>query len=55
MLWIHEAIAVIHHAYPNQIADQGKNLMRDQFYHGLLPGLQGTLSFAMADLPDGNR
>ena len=26
MLQIHEAVAIIHHTYPNQITDQGKNL-----------------------------
>ena len=51
MLQIHEAMEVIHHAYPDRISDQGKNLTRDQFYHSLLPGLQDALSFAMADLP----
>ena len=29
MLWIHEAVAVICHTYPDRIADQGKNLTRD--------------------------
>ena len=52
MLWIHEAMVVICCEYPDQIADQGKNLTRDPFYHGLLPGLQDALSFAMADLPE---
>ena len=37
MLQIHEAMAVIHHTYPDQISDQGKNLMRNRFYHGLSP------------------
>ena len=35
MLQIHEAMAVICHTYPDQISDQGKNLTRDRFYHGL--------------------
>ena len=26
MLQIHEAVVVIHHAYPDQVTDQGKNL-----------------------------
>ena len=29
ILWIHEAVAVIHHAYPKRLADQGKNLILD--------------------------
>ena len=51
MLWIHKAVVVIHHAYLDHIADQGKNLMMDQFYYRLLPGLRDALSFAIADLP----
>ena len=43
---------MIHSVYPDSIADQGKNLTRDRFYHGLLPSLHSTLSFAMADLPE---
>ena len=39
MLQIQEAIAVICHAYPDQVTDQGKNLARDWFYHGLAPSL----------------
>ena len=48
MLRIHEAFAVICHAYLDQISDQGKNLMRDRFYHSLSPSLR----FAMAELPE---
>ena len=55
MLWIHGAMAVIHQAYPDRIADQGKNLTRDRFYNGLLPSLWDALSFAMADLPEGEQ
>ena len=29
MLSIHEAVVVIHHAYPERLADQGKNLAQD--------------------------
>ena len=50
MLWIHKAVAVIHHTYLDCIADQGKNLTREQFYHRLLPGLRDALSFAIANL-----
>ena len=39
MLQIHEAIAVIHCAYPDQVTNQGKNLAWDRFYHGLAPSL----------------
>ena len=52
MLQIHEAVAVICHAYPDRISDQGKNLMWDQFYHGLSPSLCDALGFAMAKLPE---
>ena len=37
MVRIHKAVAVIHHAYPEQVADQGKNWAQDRFYHGLAP------------------
>ena len=39
MLQIHKAVAVIHCAYPDQVKDQGKNLVQDRFYHGLAPSL----------------
>ena len=39
MLQIHEAAVVICHAFPDRIADQGKNLTQDQFYRSLLPSL----------------
>ena len=52
MLQIHEAMAVIHCTYPDQVTDQGKNLAWDQFYHGLTPSLQDVLGFVMAELPE---
>ena len=52
MLQVHEAVAVIRCAYPDQTSDQGKNLMRDQFYHVLSPSLHDALGFAMAELPE---
>ena len=45
-------MVVIHHAYPDQISDQGKNLMQDRFYQRLLPSLHGAPGFAMAELPE---
>ena len=51
MLQIHRAVAVIHHAYPDRVTNQGKNLARDQFYHGLSPSLCNTLRFTMVELP----
>ena len=51
MLWIHEAIVVICHAYLDQVTDQGKNLVWDWFYLGLTPSLQDALEFVMAELP----
>ena len=52
MLQIHEAVAVICHAYPDWVMDQGKNLAWDQFYHGLAPSLQDALGFTMVELPE---
>ena len=52
MLWIHEAMLVIHCAYPHQVTDQGKNLVWDQFCHGLTPSLWDALGFMMAELPE---
>ena len=39
MLQIHEALAIIHHTYLDQVTDQGKNLVQDRFYHGLASSL----------------
>ena len=52
MLQIHEAIAIIHHAFPDGVTDERKNLAQDRFYHGLAPSLQDALEFAMAELPE---
>ena len=52
MLRVHEAIAVVKHAYPNQVPNEGEGLRRDHFYYGLTPSLRDVLSFAMADLPE---
>ena len=52
MLQIHEAVAVIHHTYLDQITYQGRNLAQDQFYHGLSPSLHDALRFEMAELPE---
>ena len=43
---------MIHHTYPDQIPNQGKDLKKDCFYHGLQAGLWDALSFTMADLPE---
>ena len=50
MLHVHEASTVIRCAYLDWIPDQGKNLMRDGFYHGLTPSLCNVLTFAIAEL-----
>ena len=50
MLQILEAVAVICHAYLDRVTDQGKNLVWDRFYHGLMPSLQDALGFAMANM-----
>ena len=52
MLQIHEAVVVIHHAYQDRVTDQGKNLVWDQFYHGLTPSLWDALGFVIAELPE---
>ena len=52
MLQIHKVVAIIHHTYPDQITDQGKNLAWDRFYHGLVPSLQDALEFVMVELPE---
>ena len=51
MLRIHDAITVIHCAYPEHLPDQGRDLKKDRFYHGLRPYLHDALSFAMVELP----
>ena len=52
MLRVHEAVAVVKHAYPNQVPNEGEGLRRDHFYYRLTPNLRDALSFAMADLPE---
>ena len=51
MLHIHNVVAVIHRTYPECLHDQGQDLKKDRFYHGLCPYLHHALSFAMAELP----
>ena len=51
MLRIHDAVAVIHHAYPECLPDWERDLKKDRFYHGLCPYLHNALSFAMVELP----
>ena len=51
MLRIHDAITVIHRAYPEHLTDWGRDLKKDRFYHGLHPYLHDALSFAMVELP----
>ena len=51
MLHIHDAITVIHCMYPEHLPDQGRDLKKDCFYHGLCPYLHDALSFAMVELP----
>ena len=52
MLCIHNVVAVTCGAYPECLPDQGRDLKKDHFYHGLLPYLHDALSFAMAELPE---
>ena len=51
MLCIHDAVVVIHCAYPEFLPDHVRDLKKDHFYHGLCPYLHDALSFAMAELP----
>ena len=51
MLHIHDVVMVICRAYPECLPDQGWDLKKDRFYHGLHPYLHDALSFAMAELP----
>ena len=50
MLRVHQAVAVVKHAYPDQVPNEGEGLRRDHFYYGLTPSLRDVLSFAMAGL-----
>ena len=52
MLNIHDTIVVICHAYPEHLPDQGRDLKKDRFYHGLHPYFHDAPSFAMAELPN---
>ena len=48
---IHDAVTVIHHAYPKCLSDHGRDLKEDRFYHGSCPYLHDALSFVMVELP----
>ena len=52
MLRIHNAIMVIRRANPECLPDQGRDLKKDRFYHGLCPYLHDALSFAIAELSE---
>ena len=47
VLCIHNAVAVIHHVYPEHLPDHGRDLKKDHFYHGLCPYLHNALRFVM--------
>ena len=51
MLHIHDAVMVIQHAYLEHLPDQGRDLKKDHFFHGLCPYLHDALSFVMVELP----
>ena len=51
MLHIHDAVTVIHRVYPKHLPNQGRDLKKDCFYHGLHPYLHDAFSFAMVELP----
>ena len=53
MLRVHEAVAVVRGAYPDQVPNEGEGLRWDHASTtGLIPSLRDVLSFAMADLPE---
>ena len=52
MLRVHEAVAVVRRAYPDQVSNEEEGLRRDHFYYRLTPSLRDVLSFTMADLPE---
>ena len=52
MLRVHEAVAVVKCAYPDQVPNEGEGLRRDRFYYGIISSLRDMLSFAMANLPE---
>ena len=52
MLHIHDAVMVIHCAYPEHLPDHGRDLKKDRFYHGLHLYLHDALSFVMVELPE---
>ena len=52
MLRIHNVVTVIRHTYLECLPDDGRDLKKDHFYHGLGPYLHDALSFAMAELPE---
>ena len=51
MLHKHDMVTVIRCMYPEHLPDQGRDLKKDYFYHGLCPYLHDALSFAMVELP----
>ena len=51
MLHLHDTVTVIRQAYPERLPNQGRDLKKDHFYHGLHSYLHDVLSFAMAELP----
>ena len=51
MLCIHDTIAVICCTYLERLPNQGRDLKKDCFYHGLHPYLHDARSFVMAELP----
>ena len=52
MLRAHEAVAVVKHAYPDQVPNEGEGLRQDCFYNRLMPSIRDALSFVMADLSE---
>ena len=52
MFCIHDAVMVICRTYLERLPDQGRDLQKDCFYHGLHPYLHDALSFAVAELSE---
>ena len=47
MLYIHDAVMVISHAYLEHLPDHGRDLKKDHFYHGLCPYLHASVGMPL--------
>ena len=47
MLRVHEAVAVVKRAYPDQVPNEGEGLRQDHFYYRLIPSLRDVHSASL--------